>query len=130
MEKTKILLAEDEETVLEIMGERIAADGYEVILAKDGAEAWEKIQTENPDVIILDLTMPKKHGFEVLKDLREHPLSSKWQPVIIVSAHAELDDMKKGYALEADHYITKPCRAEDILKAIRLMIKLIPQRET
>ncbi len=125
----KVLMAEDEPEVLEIMSKKIASKGYTVITACDGEEAWEKIQQESPDVIVLDLVMPKQNGFQVLRQVREHPSSGRWQPVIIVSAKRELEDMKAGYELEADHYITKPCQVEDILKSIRLMIHLIPQHK-
>ena len=129
MDKIKILMADDEADVLEIMAKKIRLEGYEVITAADGQDAWMKIAKESPDIILLDLTMPIMDGFSVLKKLRESPPSDKWQPVIIVSALDELEDMQKGFALEADHYITKPCRIEDILKAIRMMITLIPQRK-
>ncbi len=91
---------------------------------------WEKIKSESPDIILLDLTMPKMDGFQVLKNLREHPPSTKWQPVIIISARRELEDMQKGFSMEADHYISKPCTVADILKAVQLMVKLIPQRKS
>ncbi|MFT7538408.1 MAG: DNA-binding response OmpR family regulator, partial [Lysobacterales bacterium] len=81
-----------------------------------------------PDVIVLDLNMPGLHGFEVLKRVRESTMTKKWQPVIIVSAQNELKDMQKGYELNADHYIAKPCSVDDIIKAIKLMEGLIPQR--
>ncbi len=123
----KVLMAEDESEVLSIMSRKIAAAGYTVITAKDGDEAWEKIQKESPDVIVLDLIMPKRNGFEVLRRVREQPTSGHWQPVIIVSAKRELEDLQEGYALEADHYITKPCQIEDILRSIKLMVRLIPQ---
>ena len=74
--------------------------------------------------------MPKMDGFAVLKNIREKPPTGKWQPVIIISARTDLDDMKKGFSLEADHYITKPCNIADILKAIKLMTNLIPQRKS
>ncbi len=125
----KVLLADDEPEVLEIMARKVALEGYSVIKASDGEEAWQKIQQESPDIIVLDLTMPKKDGLEILKELRDKPPSSKWQPVIIVSARRELEDLHKGFDLEADHYITKPCNFVDIVKAIRLMINLIPQRK-
>ena len=130
MEKIKVLLADDEKDILEIMSKKIRLEGYEVVTAHDGLEAWDLIVSESPDVILLDLTMPRMDGFSVLKKLRETPPSSKWQPVIIVSGLNEFEDMHKGLALEADHYITKPCRVEDILKAIRLMVSLIPQRKS
>ena len=125
----KVLMAEDESEVLSIMSKKIAAEGYTVITANDGVEAWEKIQKESPDVIVLDLIMPKRNGYEVLRRVREQPTSGHWQPVIIVSAKRELEDLQEGYALEADHYITKPCQIEDILRAIKLMIRLIPQHK-
>lgn len=130
MNTVKVLIADDEKDVLEIMEKKIAAAGYIVVTADNGQEAWEKIQSEVPDVILLDLTMPKMDGFEVLKHLRENPPTTKWQPVIIISAHGELENMTKGFSLEADHYITKPCDMEVVLRGIRLMVSLIPQRKT
>lgn len=130
MEFIKVLIADDEKDTLEIMAKKVSEIGYVVVTAHDGQEAWDKIQSESPDVILLDLTMPKMDGLTVLKNLREHPPSNKWQPVIIVSARGELEDMKTGFSLEADHYLTKPCNMEVILRAIRLMVSLIPQRKT
>ena len=130
MPSIKVLMADDEKDILEITAQKVASEGYEVVTAHDGEEAWAKIQSESPDVIILDLTMPKMDGFEVLKSLRENPPSEKWQPVIIVSGRDELDDMQKGFSMEADHYITKPARSNDILNAIKLMVNLIPQHKT
>ncbi len=129
MSKAKVLIADDEPEILDVMVRKVALEGYEVFDAKDGQEAWEKIQKENPDVIVLDITMPHKGGLEVLRDLRKNPSSLKWQPVILVSAHRDLEDLKKGFALEADHYIGKPCRVEDIIKAIKLMLSLAPKRD-
>ncbi len=130
MEKIKVLMADDERDILEVMSKKIRMEGYEVITAQDGLQAWDFIVSESPDIILLDLTMPGMDGFAVLKKLREHPPSEKWQPVIIVSGLNELEDMQKGFSLEADHYLTKPCRIDDILKAIRLMVGLIPQRKS
>lgn len=128
--KIKILLADDEPDIREIMAKKIANEGYDVVTAEDGQEAWEKIKAESPDIILLDLNMPKMDGFTVLKNLREKPPSAKWQPVVIISGRSELEDMQKGFSLEADHYITKPCHIADVLKAIQLMLALIPQRKS
>ncbi|MBI4309043.1 MAG: response regulator [Candidatus Omnitrophica bacterium] len=127
MAAIKVLLADDEGSVLQIMAQKTAGAGYGVVTACDGQEAWAKIKSENPDVIILDLIMPKMDGWEVLRRLRAQPPSPKWQPVIIVSALDELSDVQKGLTLQADHYLTKPCRMEDVIKAIRLMVSLIPR---
>lgn len=126
----KILMVDDEPDVLSVMAKKVAYEGYSVITAVDGEDAWQKIVNDLPDIIVMDINMPKKDGFEVLKDLRENPPSSKWMPVIIVSARNELEDVKKGYDLEADHYITKPCQVLDILKGIKLMASLISQRKS
>ncbi len=126
----KVLIADDEPDVLAAMKKKVVNAGYAVITAKDGEEAWEKIKSELPDVILLDLTMPKLDGLEVLKNLRQNPPSVKWQPVIIVSARKELEDMKKGFSLDADHYLTKPCDMDAILKGIRTMVSLIPLRKS
>lgn len=125
----KVLMADDEPDVLTIMAKKVTAAGYDVITAVDGQDAWDKIVADEPDVILLDVTMPKLEGFEVLQRLRENPPSKKWQPVIIVSAREELQDIQKGFLLEADHYLTKPCNMEDVINAIRLMAKLIPQHK-
>lgn len=126
----KILMADDEPEVLAIMAKKIAAKGYTVIPARDGVDAWEKIQLETPDVILLDLNMPRMDGFEVLKAVRERPHSEKWQPVIIISTRRELEDIQKGLSMEAEHYITKPCSVDDILKGIRIVAGLIPHHKT
>ena len=126
----KILIADDEDVVLEIMARKIASQDYEVITAKDGQEAWDKIVSDIPDIIILDLNMPKMSGWALLSRLRQNPPTKRWQPVIIISAQNELESFQKGINLEADHYLTKPCQIEDILKAIRLMLSLIPQHNT
>lgn len=130
MATVKVLIADDENDILDIMEKKIAQAGYTVVVAHDGEEAWEKIKNEVPDVIVLDLNMPKMDGLTVLKNLRENPPTKQWQPVIIVSARGELEDMQKGFSMEADHYITKPCNMDAVLNGIRLMVNLIPQRKS
>lgn len=123
----KVLLAEDEDSVLEIMARKISGAGYQVVTAKDGQEAWDKINAENPDVIVLDITMPKMDGLQVLGMVRQKN-AGKWQPVIIVSALNETHHIQRGLELQADHYLTKPCRMEEILKSIRMMLSLVAIR--
>lgn len=130
MGQIKVLIADDEPEIRTIMARKVAEAGFSVVSAADGQEAWDKIIAEAPDVIVLDLMMPRRDGFSVLKDLRQNPPSDKWQPVIIVSAKKELADMQQGFALDADHYITKPCKVEDVIKGIQLMVNLIPQHKT
>jgi len=129
MSKLKVLVADDEQDVVEVIGKKIAQEGFDIVLAYDGEDAWNKIQSEVPDIVLLDINMPKKNGFEVLKEIRKNPPQDKWIPVIIVSARRELNDMQKGFDLEADHYLTKPCSIKNVLKSISLMAQLIPQHK-
>ncbi len=124
----KVLLADDELTVLEILAKKIASAGYEVVTAVNGKDAWEKIQTTYPDVVILDLIMPEMDGISVLSKLRSDFNSKKWIPVIIVSALGEMSNLQRAYDLQADHYLVKPCKIEEILKSIRIMLSLAPLR--
>ena len=123
----KILVVDDEHDAADAIKNRLIREGYEAVTAYDGQEALEKIKEENPDIILLDLMMPKLNGFEVLKELREK-FKDKWRPVIIVSAQDEIASLEKCYGMEADHYLTKPCDIEHILRGIRIMISLIPAR--
>ncbi len=124
----KVLLADDELTVLEILAKKIASAGYEVVTAVNGKDAWEKIQTTHPDVVILDLIMPEMDGISVLSKLRSDFNSNRWIPVIIVSALGEMSNLQRAYDLQADHYLVKPCKIEEILKSIRIMLSLAPLR--
>lgn len=123
----KILVVDDEPDVVQVVSGRLAREGYEVATAFDGEEALAKFAQFNPDLVLLDLIMPKLNGFEVLKQIREK-YTDRWRPVIIISAQAELDTLRKSYAMEADHYLTKPCAIDVILRGIETMRSLIPLR--
>jgi DNA-binding response OmpR family regulator len=123
----KILLADDDKEIVEVLKSRLIREGYEVVVAYDGQEALARVSQDNPDVILLDLTMPHLNGFEVLQEIRRN-FTDKWRPVIIISAQTELETFKKCYSLEADHYLTKPCEINDVLRGIETMISLIPLR--
>jgi len=125
----KLLVVDDDKDIVETLSKRLREEGYEVVVAFDGEEALVKVKEENPDVILLDLMLPKLNGLEVLKKIRLKFLD-KWRPVIIISAKTELETVKDCYNLEADHYLTKPCSFENILRGIRIMISLIPLRKT
>jgi DNA-binding response OmpR family regulator len=123
----KILVVDDEKEIVERLESKLKREGYDVSVAYDGEGALVKVGEDNPDVIILDLMLPKKNGFEVLQEVRQKH-KDKWRPIIIVSAKSDLETFKKSYSMEADHYITKPCNVDDILRGIQTMISLIPHR--
>ena len=124
----KILVVDDDKDVVETLQNRLRREGYEVTIAYDGQEGLAKVASDDPDVILLDLMMPKLNGFEVLKSVREEH-SDKWRPVIIISAQVDLENLKKAYHMEADHYLVKPCTMENILRGIETMISLMAIRE-
>ena len=123
----KILVVDDETDIRETIRGRLIREGYEVVTAADGDEALVKFQQTKPDIVLLDLMMPKRNGFEVLHEIRTS-YTDKWRPIIIVSAKDDLESTKKCYKMEADHYLIKPCTMEQVLHGIRTMISLIPQR--
>jgi DNA-binding response OmpR family regulator len=123
----KLLVVDDDKDIVETLKNRLLREGYEVEVAYDGEEALAKTRETNPDVILLDLMLPKLNGFEVLKEIREK-YSEKWKPVIIISAKGDLETTKQCYSLEADHYLPKPCSIEQILRGIKTMVSLIPLR--
>lgn len=120
--RKKILIAEDEKEVVEFLKEVLEKEGFEVIVAFDGEEAKSKILKENPDVLILDIVMPKVDGWQLLEWLRKEKTSSL--PTIIVSAKDKMKDVKKGYELEADYYMVKPLDVRDLIKGIRTILTL------
>jgi len=123
----KLLVVDDNKDVVETLQRRLTKEGYEVSAAYDGEEALQKVKEADPDIILLDLMMPKLNGFEVLKEVREK-FKDRWRPIIIISAKDELESMQKCYSMEADHYLTKPCSIENILQGIRTMISLLCAR--
>ncbi len=109
----KVLLAEDEKNV--ILGVRTCLDavGYEVEIVEDGVAALEAIKREHPDLILLDLLMPKMDGFEVLKVLKEDEKTASI-PVIVLTAKAEEEDRLRVMELGADEYMTKPFKPQEL----------------
>jgi DNA-binding response OmpR family regulator len=123
----KILVVDDEPDIVQVVSGRLAREGFEVATAFDGEEALSQFAAFDPDLVLLDLTMPKLNGFDVLKQIREK-YTDRWRPVIIISAQTELDTLRKSYDLEADHYLAKPCAIDVILRGIETMRSLIPLR--
>jgi DNA-binding response OmpR family regulator len=104
--KAKILFVDDDNFLRKVYKSELSEQGYEVILAADGEEGLEKSQISDPDLIILDMIMPKKNGFEVLTELQNNP-NTQNIPVIILSNLGQEDDIKKGLDLGAVDYLVK-----------------------
>ncbi|MDP6461164.1 MAG: response regulator [Gemmatimonadota bacterium] len=106
-EKRKILVVDDENYILHILDFSLGAEGYEVITAEDGEEAILRAKEDRPDLVVLDVMMPKMDGFEACRQIKRDPDLSA-TPVILLSARGRDTDQKQGLEAGADDYITKP----------------------
>ena len=116
--KTRILLVDDEPNIVKMVAMRLEYEGFEVIIARDGEEAIKMAQGQEPDLIILDVMLPKLSGFEVCrwlkKDLRYQKI-----PIVMLTARAQESDEEFGYECGTDAYLRKPFRAQELLETIR-----------
>jgi len=115
---TKILVVDDENQMVLMVQMRLEAAGYEVITAYDGEEGLEKAKNENPDVIILDIMMPKMDGYQVCSHLKS---DEQYQqiPIIILSAKTQKSDIEKSLEAGADAHVTKPFDPPVLLAKIK-----------
>lgn len=120
--KKKILIVDDEEVILKILRLRLSKLGYEVREAADGEQAIEQLENADFDLLILDILMPKKDGWQVLREVKSNP-RTKNIPVIILTAKDEDIDMSKGYSLGADYYMTKPFTTAQLVWGLKLMFE-------
>jgi len=122
MDKKKILLVDDENDLVETLGYRLEANNYEVIKAFDGQEGLDKARKESPDLIILDLMLPKLDGYKVCRMLKFDDKYSKI-PIILFTARAQESDKKTGEEVGADAYVTKPFEPVVLLAKIKDLLK-------
>lgn len=119
MQRRKILLIEDDEILSKVLTEELKDSDFEVYQAFDGEEGLKLTETKKPDLILLDLLMPKMHGFDVLRELKKSPETSTI-PVIIITMLGRGEDVKKGLDLGADDYIVKSQHAvAEIIEKIK-----------
>jgi DNA-binding response OmpR family regulator len=129
MDKFCILLVDDEERIINFLRAKLKISGYDVLVATNGPEALEQFRTHEPDLVVLDLVMPRMDGFEVLKELR----SFSAVPVIILSAKRADVDKIKGLHLGADDYLPKPFNPDELLariEAVKRRLEPIERRKT
>ncbi|PIE81456.1 MAG: hypothetical protein CSA11_03720 [Chloroflexi bacterium] len=142
-EQYKILIADDNPDNARLLVARLKHEGYNFIIAHDGQEALEKIQSEKPDLVLLDINTPKKDSFEILHEIRSNAYTEHVQVMIVTAARTQPKDIRVGLNLGADDYITKPfdwCeltarihtklrvkRAEDALRQRNRELALLPE---
>jgi len=121
MAKGKILVVDDEIYIVHILDFSLGMEGYEVLTALDGEQALEKARAEHPDLIVLDIMMPKLDGYETCKMLKAEA-STKDIPVILLSAKGRNVDQKIGFEVGADDYITKPFSPRKLVERINAIL--------
>lgn len=121
MSRGRILVVDDEIYIVHILDFSLGMEGYEVITALDGEEALEKAMDCKPDLIVLDIMMPKMDGYETCKALKSDE-TTKDIPVILLSAKGRNVDMQTGYDVGADEYITKPFSPRKLVDRINAML--------
>lgn len=119
MKKTRILVVDDELSIVKFLRANLEARGFEVLAAMNGAEALHVFEMELPDLVVLDIIMPKMDGFEVCRRLRE------WSqvPIIMLSAKGDESDKVKCLDLGADDYITKPFGKDELIARVRAVMR-------
>lgn len=117
-EKVKVLAVDDEKDVLFIVSAALKSEGYEVVTASNGFEALEAAARENPDIIVLDVMMPKMDGFETLKKLREQD-GTRDIPVVMLTGLSDREKKLDAIDYGVQHYIVKPFEVHDLISTLQ-----------
>lgn len=117
----RILIVDDEPNIVSLLATRLKANGYEVLSALDGLEGLAKAKTEKPDLIILDLMLPKMDGYKVCGLLKKDTRYAKI-PILMFTAKAQEEDQRLGEEVGADAYFTKPFVPKTLLSRIQELI--------
>ncbi len=126
-ERLRILLVDDEPSIVKMVGKRLEGEGFEVLIATDGQDALTKARTQLPDLIVLDLMLPKLNGYEVCTMLKQDARYQKI-PVVLFTAKTQEKDEKLGMECGANAYVRKPFRAQELLETIRGLLPAVPSQ--
>jgi CheY-like chemotaxis protein len=121
-DRRRILLADDEPSLVKMLSKHLELAGYEVLVAFDGQEALTKAKAERPDLIILDIMMPKLDGYNVCATLKQDPRYQQI-PILILTAKTRKEDEAMAKKVGADEYIRKPFRSEALIESIQRLMK-------
>ena len=119
MTNAKILIADDDRNICELLRIYLEKENYSVVLAGDGEEALEKFALEEPDIILLDVMMPRLDGWQVCRELRKKSEC----PIIMITAKGETFDKVLGLELGADDYVTKPFDAKELVARVKAVLR-------
>jgi DNA-binding response OmpR family regulator len=116
-----ILIADDEPNIVISLEYLLQRDGYRVLVARNGQEALDAINTSAPDLVLLDVMLPLVSGFEVCQKVRENPALAGMR-IVMLTAKGRDVEMSKGLALGANAYVTKPFSTQDLLAQVRALL--------
>jgi two-component system alkaline phosphatase synthesis response regulator PhoP len=125
----KVLIADDEPDILEILKYNLEKEGYQVITARDGSEALDKAKHNNPDLIVLDMMMPRKNGMEVLELLRLQPAFRETLIMFLTALNDESTQLK-GFSTGADDYVSKPVSTSVFVSKVNALFRRLKKPES
>ncbi len=114
----KVLIADDDELIVNLIQQNLALEGYETIVAYDGEQAVAMVKEHDPDLIILDIMMPKKDGYQVCLEIKETGI-----PIVMLTAKTDISDRLIGLELGADDYILKPFDSRELVARIKAIFR-------
>jgi DNA-binding response OmpR family regulator len=119
----RVLIVEDDAAIIELLRFLLEQEGLEVEVAHDGLEALDKMETFSPDLVLLDLRLPKLEGMDVLWEMRQNP---RWNnvPVVIISVDSSPQTMLQGWRLGVDSYFIKPFDPDELIRVVRRILSV------
>ncbi|MBI3756184.1 MAG: response regulator [Deltaproteobacteria bacterium] len=121
MRKIRILIVDDDKANVKLLSAKLEADGYEMDSAYNGIEALQRVEGFNPDIILLDIMMPKMDGYEVCRRLKASE-KTKYIPIVMLTARGEIEDKVLGFDIGAEEYLSKPCSLVELSARVRSLL--------
>jgi CheY-like chemotaxis protein len=118
----KILVVDDEPDIVRVVVKILSARGHDVVTAVDGPQGLEAVRTEKPDVVVLDLNLPKMDGFEVCRHIKSDDDTKHTPVVMMTAAYVTVEDADRGTKLGADEYVTKPFLREVLIHNVERLL--------
>ena len=128
MDMTKILIAEDERDIRDLVGFSLRFGGFDVVQASNGQEAVERAQVELPDLILMDVRMPKMTGYEACRQLKSIP-AMRDIPVVFLSAKGQETEIQQGIEVGAEEYILKPFAPDELVRQVQAVLERVAKRK-
>ena len=123
----KIMIVEDEQALVTILEYNLEKAGYDTVAVSDGKEALDRIEEEDPSLVLLDWMLPKMSGIEICREIRKMPQIGQ-VPIILLTARSEEQDKVKGLSTGADDYVTKPFSIPELLARIKALLRRVPPK--